>query len=335
MRRTVAALSATLILGILVGGCSLLQTQSDAPSPSFLEPSYPPRSIVLPSPQELCYDDRSGTAVSCGPRVYEGPLPSWPADKDGIVLEVDIYEGFERAEVISIDKRGWVVRAAQDDVFSSVDDYTTWRMDKRELRRLLTMIDDSGLHTASDEELGDKRDAAGAPISGGISPSNDTIFFRFADGNERSVTLAKYGEHVPRQDRLLRQRLWNIGERIANAARTVRHLAAPPQPWVPSQLAILAGPPSPSERSGMPPNRPPYRSWPLRQSIRQLSTEIVPNAYDEPVHSFCLTGDDAAAVFAMLTGVNHAYLRVDDGRHWELDVEVRLPTDTLPEGPCA
>lgn len=323
-----------MILGSLVGGCSLLQTQSDAPSPSFLKPSSPPpSSIVMSSPDQLCYDDRFTAPTACGPRVYEGPLPDWPADRNGIVLEVDIFGGYERAEVISIDKHGWVVRAAQDDVFGSVDDYTTWRLNKNGLRKILTMVDRSGLHTASEEELGNERDEAGAPISGGISPSNDTIYFRLADGTDRSITLAKYGEHVPRPERLLRLRLWNIGRRIVDTAGSARHLVSPPQPWVPRELGILAGPPS--ERSGMPPNRPPYRPWPLSQSIRQLSTEMVPNAYDELEHSFCLTGDDAAAVFAMLTGVNHAYLRVDDGRRWELDVEVRLPTDDLPEGPCA
>jgi hypothetical protein len=39
-------------------------------------------------------------------------------------------------------------------------------------------------------------------------------------------------------------------------------------------------------------------------------------------------------VFALLTGVNHAYLREDDGREWELEVRPHFPGYRLVGDPC-
>ena len=41
-----------------------------------------------------------------------------------------------------------------------------------------------------------------------------------------------------------------------------------------------------------------------------------------------------APVFALLTGVNHAHLGVDDGTPWELDVRPHYPGYRLASDPC-
>lgn len=59
------------------------------------------------------------------------------------------------------------------------------------------------------------------------------------------------------------------------------------------------------------------------------------DAYGEQRLALCLRGRDAARVWRRLfTGENTAYLRVDDGRRWELNASVLLPGYVLHGSPC-
>lgn len=79
----------------------------------------------------------------------------------------------------------------------------------------------------------------------------------------------------------------------------------------------------------------PFAEWPLGQGIRDLSHGTAPNPYGEPEEQLCLRGRQAAKVFALLEpGVNTAWLRVDDGRRWEVTVHVVLPAYSLIGNPC-
>ena len=49
------------------------------------------------------------------------------------------------------------------------------------------------------------------------------------------------------------------------------------------------------------------------------------NAYDEVELVVCVTGDQVQPVWDLLTGVNNAYLRVDDGAQWELTYRLTWP----------
>ncbi len=48
----------------------------------------------------------------------------------------------------------------------------------------------------------------------------------------------------------------------------------------------------------------------------------------------CLTGDQVAPVWELLTGVNNAYLRVDDGTEWELAYMFNWPGYGQRRDPC-
>ncbi|MGH3356067.1 MAG: hypothetical protein ACRDOJ_09210, partial [Nocardioidaceae bacterium] len=144
MQTTRTALAAMLALVLpLVGGCdllALLTAGATSPEPS-ISPPADVRTVDIPPG----YDGPLGEPPAYTTPLHEGPLPGWPTGDDGIVLRVDINDGYHRSEIISVDTRGWVVRAAQTDVYSSTDDYTTWRLSRRGLRRLLTTVDRSGL----------------------------------------------------------------------------------------------------------------------------------------------------------------------------------------------
>jgi hypothetical protein len=62
---------------------------------------------------------------------------------------------------------------------------------------------------------------------------------------------------------------------------------------------------------------------------------VAAGPYGLPEQQLCLRGRDAARVFDLLDpGVNTAWLRVDDGRRWEVNVEVVLPAYVTLGNPC-
>lgn len=96
-------------------------------------------------------------------------------------------------------------------------------------------------------------------------------------------------------------------------------------------MTVLAG--DVSARSGLPASTP-FAEWPLADTIDDLATGTALNPYDEEELVICVTGEDVEPVFALLTGVNHAYLRVDDGKQWELNVSHHQPGYRLLTDPC-
>ena len=69
---------------------------------------------------------------------------------------------------------------------------------------------------------------------------------------------------------------------------------------------------------------------------KRQSQDTAENAYGERELAICLRGKDARTVWRELfTGENTAYLRVDDGRRWELTASVSLPGYALHDSPCA
>ena len=69
--------------------------------------------------------------------------------------------------------------------------------------------------------------------------------------------------------------------------------------------------------------------------MEELAFGEMANAYGEQRLALCLRGRQAARVWRRLfTGENTAYLRVDDGRRWELNASVVLPGDVLYGSPC-
>ena len=78
----------------------------------------------------------------------------------------------------------------------------------------------------------------------------------------------------------------------------------------------------------------PFARWPLDRPIEELALGTTLGADGAESLVLCLRGDEVAPVFALLTGVNHAHLRVDDGGAWELDVRPRYPGYRLARGPC-
>ena len=79
-----------------------------------------------------------------------------------------------------------------------------------------------------------------------------------------------------------------------------------------------------SARSGLPADAP-FAPWPLEETIEELATSTTRNPYDEVELVLCLTGDQVEPVWELLTGVNNAYLRVDDGAKWELTYILTWP----------
>ncbi len=101
--------------------------------------------------------------------------------------------------------------------------------------------------------------------------------------------------------------------------------------WVPPAIGFLAGPPERSARSPLT-DADPFAPWRLDRGVRELAAGTAENAYGEKRLSLCLVGRDAAIVWRHLfTGVNTAYLRVDDGRRWELQSSV-VPPPTSAAG---
>jgi hypothetical protein len=119
---------------------------------------------------------------------------------------------------------------------------------------------------------------------------------------------------------------------------TVTAVTEPPRHgvrrWVPRAIGFLAGPPERSARSPLGADDP-FAPWPLDRGIRALASGTAENAYGEKRLSLCLVGRDASVVWRRLfTGVNTAYLRVDDGRRWELQASVVLPDYVGYGTPC-
>ena len=198
---------------------------------------------------------------------------------------------------------GTVVRVADTSVTMSREDLTAWRLSRPQLETVLGALDALGVREAEPGSFGDA-----------------TVRRYTPSGN---VSWAR-GRVIGGDDQRLMDTLYAVTEPPARGVR----------PWIPTTIGFLAGRPDRSPRSPLT-RADPFARWPLQQNMRELSTGTARNAYDEEKLAVCLVGRDAARVWRKLfTGVNTAYLRVDDGRRWELQATVGLPGYPAFANPC-
>lgn len=308
-----AAAVVTAAAGVLLSACGARVEVSvdvpfhEEPSPSPIDPD------VL---RNLRIDPLAPTPLPVDP-LPEAPLPDgWPYDSpdrgeprrvagwevgsDATVARIVLTEGPGRQRIVSFTADGRVVSAADASVFMSRRDLTTWRLTQAQLATALGALDAAGVRTAAPGAFGEE---AGAPYA--------SVFFepgRVAGGTDPRLV------------------------------ETVRAVVEPPEsgvrPWTPYAIGFLAGPPDRTGRSPLGPDDP-FRTWPLGPGVEELASGELANAYGEERLALCLHGRQAARVWRRLfTGENIAYLRVDDGRRWELTASVVLPGYVLYGSPC-
>lgn len=256
-----------------------------------------------PSRTPFDVSDLRGLAVQ--PYVAPTPLPplpprqtfaGWEVQPDGNLVRIS----FSGDGTYSFGVDGEVVHVADTSVHMDTRDLTGWRLSRRELATVLGALDAVGVRDAVPGEFGSSDYGPGVAVFFGEG--------RVTSGND---------------------------ERLLSVAREVtRAPAGGARPWVPEEIGFLAGPPNRTGRSPLPPDAP-FRPWPLRKGIWELSTSTAPNAYGETRLSVCVTGRAAAKVWRRLfTGANTAWLRVDDGEKWELDATVEVPGFERFGSPC-
>lgn len=230
------------------------------------------------------------------PRLVSG----WPVAADGAVARIVLTDRPGDQRMVSFTADGRVVSATDASVFMSRRDLTTWRLTRTQLATALAALDAVGVRTAEPGSFGEE---AGEPYA--------SVFF-------------EPGRVVGGTDPRL--------------VETVRAVTEPPargvRPWSPYAIGFLAGPPDRTGRSPLDASDP-FRRWPLERGVEELAFGEMANAYGEQRLALCLRGRQAARVWRRLfTGENTAYLRVDDGRRWELNASVVLPGYVLYGSPC-
>jgi hypothetical protein len=233
-----------------------------------------------------------------------GAVAGWPVGPDGIVVRIDIHGDTPAAGMYSFADDGTVVRVADLSVTMSREDLTTWRLSRLQLETVLEALDSLGVREAVPGSFGD---ATVRPYT----PSGDVSW----DG----------GRVIGGDDQRLLDLLYAVTEPPAHGVRR----------WTPTAIGFLAGRPDRTSRSPLG-GHDPFARWPLRRGVRELATGTARNAYDEQKLTLCLVGRPAARVWRRLfTGANTAYLRVDDGRRWELQASVVLPDYVAHGSPCS
>ena len=236
-----------------------------------------------------------------GPEATE--VAGWELGVDGLLVRIDIHGDTPAAGMYSFADDGTVVRVADTSVTMSREDLTAWRLSRPQLETVLGALDALGVREAEPGSFGD------ATVRR-YTPSGNVSWGR--------------GRVIGGDDQRLMDTLYAVTEPPAHGVR----------PWIPTTIGFLAGRPDHSPRSPLT-RADPFARWPLQQNIRELSTGTARNAYDEEKLAVCLVGRDAARVWRKLfTGVNTAYLRVDDGRRWELQATVGLPGYPAFANPC-
>ena len=221
---------------------------------------------------------------------------------------------------MTIQDDGRVIRVTDRSVFSSTDDYTSLRLSQTGILRVLEMMEEL-LPTARDDLDG----------GAGVSPTDRSAWLEVGDDIVLSMDRIGQTDGYTGQQQARRTSFGELLGRIDDLSWLGEDILEPEAAWIPSSMTVLAG--SVSARSGLDPDSA-FAPWPLDRSIEELAVGTMrdPNGAEELV--LCLTGDEVPPVFALLTGVNHAYLRVDDGREWELDVRPHYPGYRLVSDPC-
>ena len=245
-----------------------------------------------------------------------------PADE--VILRLSLTGGWGLPDPeglhLTIEDDGRVIRVTDRSVFSSTRDYTSLRLDPAGVARVLQMTE--RLLPARREDLD-----GGA----GVSPTDRSAWLEVGDAIVLSMDRIGQTDGYTPEERASRARFAEVIERLEDLTWLGDAIVEPESPWIPSSMTVLAGPISP--RSGLGPDAA-FAPWPLDRSIEELATGTTLDPYDEERLVVCLTGDQVGPVFALLTGVNHAYLPVDDGKEWELDVQPHYPGYRLSGDPC-
>lgn len=235
---------------------------------------------------------------------YQATVGGWPVDMDGSVVRIDIHGDTPAAGMYSFTGDGTVVRVADTSVTMSREDLTTWRLSRTELETVLGALDALGIREAAPGSFGDATVRPYTP-SGNVS----WAFGRVIGGDDQRLMNTLYAATEPPEHGVRR--------------------------WTPTAIGFLAGRPDRTSRSPLS-AQDPFARWPLKRGVLGLSSGTALNAYDEEKLALCLLGRDAARVWRHLfTGVNTAYLRVDDGRKWELQASVALPGYVAHGSPCS
>ncbi len=255
----------------------------------------------------------------------DAPLIGEP--DEGLVLRLSISGGWETpnpfdTEHLSVEDDGRAVRVRDSSVFSSTDDYTSLRLDDDGVAALRRRIAESGLYEAPAGAFGD--DSA-------VSPTDRTAALEVAGFGR--ITVGRLGsvDGYTEKQFAWRSRFDELLADLVDLDWAAAHIVAAEAPWVPDSMTVLAG--DISQRSGLPADAP-FAPWPLDVAIAERAEGTTTNPYDEEELVLCLQGDEVGPVFALLTGVNHAYLRVDDGERWELNVWPHQPGYRLASDPC-
>jgi len=302
----------TAAAGLLLSACGArVEVSVDVPFYEKPTPSIDPRILDgLQGVEPFPFPDRPWDPQPGFPEPTPeppGPVPrsfaGWTVGADGTLARIVLTETPGEPRIVSLvleDGHGRVVSAADTSVFMSRRDLTTWRLTKAQLATALGALDAAGVRTAEPGAFGEE---AGAPSA--------AVFFE--------------------PGRV-------IGGTDPQLVETVRAVVAPPEsgvrPWTPYAIGFLAGPPDRTGRSPLG-SEDPFRRWPLVRGVEELASGEMDDAYGEQRLALCLRDRDAARVWRRLfTGENTAYLRVDDGRRWELNATVVLPGYVVYGSPC-
>ena len=221
---------------------------------------------------------------------------------------------------LTVQDDGRVIRVTATTVFSSTRDYTTMRLDREGIVRLLRLTEP--LLDARREDLDG---------GGGVSPTDRSAWLDVGDALVFSMDRIGQTDGYTAERRARRAEFARVLDRLEDLTWLGPSILEPASPWVPSSMTVLARPVSP--RSGLGPDTR-FARWPLARSIEELAVDTALDPYGEEQLVLCLTGVQVGPVFALLTGVNHAYLPVDDGTRWELDVRPHYPGYQLVGDPC-
>jgi len=302
----------TTAAALLLSSCGArIEVSVDVPGYEKPTPSIDPRILDgLRGVRPYYFPDRPfdpDPGIPDPPVEPPGPMPrtfaGWTVGADGTVARIVLTETPGEPRIVSLvleDGHGRVVSATDTSVFMSRRDLTTWRLTKAQLATALGALDAAGVRTAEPGSFGEE---AGSSYA--------SVFFE--------------------PGRV-------IGGTDPQLVETVRAVVAPPdrgvRPWTPDAVGLLAGPPDRTGRSPLGPDDP-FHRWPLARGVEELAYGEMDDAYGEQRLSLCLRGRQAARVWRRLfTGENTAYLRVDDGRRWELNASVVLPGYVLYGSPC-
>lgn len=301
-----AAVVATATAGLLLSACGAEVEVSidlpgyEKPSPTLrVHPDLLRNLPAFPLP-DAPVPDLPVPDVPVPDRGEPRRVAGWPVAPDGTVVRIVLTDRPGEQRMVSITADGEVVSAADMSVFMSRRDLTSWRLTRTQLATALGALDAAGVRTAEPGSFGEE---AGAPYASVL----------FEPGRV-------------------------IGGTDPQLVETVRAVVEPPargvRPWAPYAIGFLAGPPDRTARSPLGPDDP-FRRWPLGRGVEQLAFGEMDNAYGEQRLALCLRGRQAATVWRRLfTGENTAYLRVDDGRRWELNASVVLPGYVRYGSPC-